>query len=412
MTVGAPCRVATASDATESWFGRILASAGEDGDAWWETARPDSDLGVLVSVERDRDAPSDLKTPRVTELLFYASQSRSGVDRLPTPPPSSPHPDDGAGKEVSTLTVHALPLSTDLLYAVNTAEPTPPASPSRADADVEAAFLPQGSSVEEEVINKPPVRKRRSAADAFDEASERRRKARRSGGEGVIAAAAPKMESQLPTLKHRRSVSNTQPVPLQTRPLSRSPSIASSRPPTSVGQPAKKSSLSQVQSTVEQNAIETKNKELISRTVMAGMRLYGLSQSKSRSKRKAESTAPSPAIDASFEDLETERRNDEEFKLIYHQVYKGTCFAFRASMGTQALQPFAEQVRETADKLLAIFYGDPLVGGLPGGADEVTPGGRKAFGSKRVDEKSPFLAVRTSIIDAGTPSMRQTKPGG
>ena len=413
MVVGSPCRVVTSHDETERWFSQIFASAGsKDDNAWWENARLDSPLGVLVGVEHAVSASENVKGPRATEVLFYASRAQTGGRRPPTPLPSSPHAVDTARKDVSTLSVHALLLSSDLLHAAEAAAPTPPTSPSPADEDIEAVFLSQIFPPEDEPTNEPPVRKRKSAADAFDEASERRKKARRRGGEGVIAAAAPKSESQLPSLKHRRSVSNPQSAPLQTRPLSRSPSIASSRPPTAVPPASKKSSLSQVQNTVEPNATEVKNKDFLSRTVMAGMRLYGLSQTKSRGKPKADSTAPSPAMDISFADLEVERKSDEGIKLIYHQVYKGTCFAFRASIGAQMLQPFAEQVRETVDKLLAIFCSDPLAVGLPGSVDEVTPGGRKAFGStKRIEgEKSPFLPVTGLAVGVGTPTMRREKP--
>lgn len=362
---------------------------------------------MLVGVNSAENVKGNAKGPRVTELLLYASSCEISNGRLPTPLASSPDFSNDTSKSSHILTVHALPLSSDLVQA---AEPTPPLSSAVADEDVEAAFLPQAFVAGGEVINEPPVRKRKSAADAFDEASERRQKARRQGGEGVSAAAAGKTESQLPSLKHRRSVSNTQPVPLQTRPLSRSPSVASSRPPTAVAQTGKKSSLSRMQSTVEPNATETKNKDFVSRIAMAGMRLHGLSQSKSRSKHKADSTAPSPAVDTSFEELEAERKNDEEFKLIYHQVYKGTCFALRASIGGQMLQPFAEQVRETVDKLLAIFCSDPLAGVLQGGADEVTPGGRKAFVSKSAhDEKSSFPWITDEVVEAGTPTSQREK---
>lgn len=109
--------------------------------------------------------------------------------------------------------------------------------------------------------------------------------------------------------------------------------------------------------------IETKNKELISRIIMAGMRLYGLSQSRNR-KSRASSSLPSPVVDLSFEEVEAERKNDEEFKLIYHQAFKGTCFAFRASITERSLQGWSEAVRDVADKLLAVFCEGPLRKGV------------------------------------------------
>ena len=112
---------------------------------------------------------------------------------------------------------------------------------------------------------------------------------------------------------------------------------------------------------------------------MAGMRLYGLSQSRSR-KGRASSGAASLAIEASFDDQDDTRRRDEEYKLVYHQVFKGVCFAFRLYMSSATLHSHTETLRDTVDQLLALFCHDPLQAGLPGTADEFTPGGRKAFG--------------------------------
>ena len=120
---------------------------------------------------------------------------------------------------------------------------------------------------------------------------------------------------------------------------------------------------------------------------MAGMRLYGLVQSKKR-KSRASSSAPSPALDASFDELEAERQNDEEYKLIYHQVFKGTCFAFRGSVDRESLQSSAELVQEIVDRLLAIFCVDPLAQGFGSLTEKLTPGGRKAFPTGTMKENN------------------------
>lgn len=135
---------------------------------------------------------------------------------------------------------------------------------------------------------------------------------------------------------------------------------------------------------------EAKNKDIISRTVMAGMRLYGLSQSKSRRKPRTSSGAASPIVEVGFEEQETERRQDEEYKLVYHQVFKGVCFAFRAHIALKALHLHSQALQEAADKLLAMYCTDPLAEGLAGAPDKLTPGGRKAFGSAKVEERSSF----------------------
>ena len=335
--------------------------------------------------------------PPVTEVLFYASHEDQLQTRPPTSPYCSPAPHTGSEmKSQPKLSVHAIALSSDLLYQAREAEPTPPASLVAEDVDVEAVFLPSAFPAAEEVINEPPVRKRPNAADVFDEASERRKRARRKGGQGVSAAAAPKCgTSQMPSLRHRRSESIVQSVPLQTRPLSRSPSVASSRPATAAAAGTKRSALSCVENVTTApsgHGVEAKNKDLISRMVMAGMRLYGLSQSRHRKSRPT-----TPAVDINPENTEWERVKEAEYKLIYHQVFKGTCFAFRSGITSRNLQLFTNTVRETADKLLAMFCDDPLSQGIADTCvrDEVTPGGRKAFGSgmKENDARSTFLAV-------------------
>lgn len=135
------------------------------------------------------------------------------------------------------------------------------------------------------------------------------------------------------------------------------------------------------------------------------MRLYGLSQSSRKLRTKQQrSRSASPAHEtATPEELEAERKNDEEYKAVYHQVYKGVCFNFRAHMQTMALQGYTDALREAADKLLAMYCSDPLAHGLLGGEEKFTPGGRKAFGSAKVEEqgKSPFDAGRGALFGAG-----------
>lgn len=74
--------------------------------------------------------------------------------------------------------------------------------------------------------------------------------------------------------------------------------------------------------------------------------------------------APSPVLvpgDAGEEARAKEQ--DEEYKLIYHQTYKATVFAFRRDIESRDLGKEIEGVRDTVDKLLAIFCSDPLIAG-------------------------------------------------
>ena len=373
-------------------------------------------MGILVAVEAGSKTYNG--TPRITELLLVASRSHLVLgQRLPTPPASSPFEVavDAGTSDAHVLQVLALAISSDLLLPANL--PSPPISPALEDCEtIPAIFLPQSLLQASETIHEPPTKKQKTATSSLDQAKARRDVARRVGGESISAAAAAAAK---PDLSHRRISSNTN-TPLQTRPLSRSPSIASSRPG-SVRVPnpveSKPSTLSRMQSlsgipveatpeaTVAANT-ETKNKDAIARVVMAGMRLYGLSQSNRKIRDKQQrsgSASPAVPVEDSMtpEALEAERKNDEEYKAVYHQVYKGVCFTFRAHMQTMLLQGYTDALREAADKLLAMFCNNPLANGLLGVADEkYTPGGRKAFGSAKVEDqgKSPFDAAQGGVF--------------
>ena len=390
LALGSPCLVSTPDSDTERWFSHMLLNKAHDSPSsgrldWWRSTLTDSTLGILVSVQH-LNPNLNPGEPRATEILFYASHKADHVSRPPTPPNSTPSSGDIADEpDVRPfLEINALLLSSDLFQQFRHCEQTPPGSPT--DQACPASFLPPLQTAYDEIINEPPVRKRKTANDAFDEANERRKKARRKGGEGVVAAAAPKLENRIQPLQHRRSASTSQTVALQTRPLSRSPSVASSRPATA-NRPSTLSKVESGEAFTEQCPIERKNKDIVSRIVMTGMRLHGLAQSKKRSMRGS-STAPSPVVDASFDDVESDRKNDEEYKVIYHQVLKGTCLAFRATIGHESLQPFSSQIRDVVDQLLVIFCTNPLANGRGKSEEKMTPGGRKAFGAGGTEESN------------------------
>ena len=395
IVVGAQLRVSTCNDSTELWLRSLLLNA-EDSHttkACWETASPESPVGILLSVRSSSLGTSGYKA---TEVLLYATRSKDTLQRPPSPGLEDDDARYNAAKDTGGLQVRAIMLCSDLLSTHS--ELTPPTSPVGSSADVEAIFLPLPTTMPEEVVNKPPVRKRRNVDDAFDEAEQRRKKVRSQSGE---AFAARRTESQgAAALHHRGSLSGStsHAVPLQTRPLSRSPSIASSRPATAraASEMTKRSSLSHMESVacpLIKTDMESKNRDIISRVIMAGMRLYGLVQSKSRKPQVSSATA-SPAPERTFEQLENDNRKDDDYKLVYHQAFKGVCFAFRDHLGVVTLQPHTEAIRDNVDKLLALYCNDPLAKGLPGTMDEFTPGGRKAFGSAVVqstNKESPFL---------------------
>nr|POE53506.1 hypothetical protein CFP56_28728 [Quercus suber] len=386
LALDAPYEVSTTCAQTQDWFASILAQNHEDGNdpSWWQQARASSPLGVLVSVSPSRGVV-DQQGLKVTEILFYASRTERVLERPPTPP-SSPEQSRLKSKlSEPVLKLYAQALSSDFYHHV--AGPTPPTSPDAGTEPFDGVFMPFNLPERSEIINEPPVRKRKSAADRFAEQTERIKKARHEAARTVSARHS---DPKVPTLKHSRSISG---VSNFSEPESRSPSV--SRPASVRGhsEAPKRSSLSHVQAALPAangESIEGKNKELISRMVMAGMRFHGLSQSKPPRTRPG-----SPVTQTSFEDKETARKNDEEYKAIYHQVYKAICFTFRKHVSSTPMLPYGDTLREVVDKFLAVFCSDPLAAGLPGAVDEYTPGGRKAFGASmgthNVVDKSPFL---------------------
>ena len=89
------------------------------------------------------------------------------------------------------------------------------------------------------------------------------------------------------------------------------------------------------------------------------MRLYGLQQSRKKYghvRRVSDANAEpfDPAVH------QEEAAKDEEYKLIYHQTYRGAVFAFRRVIATELLYTMPSTLQETVDRLLGIFCSDPM----------------------------------------------------
>ena len=379
IQIGPTCEVSTTRPETERWFEQILlgGQAKEDDKPegqWWYSGRFETTLGIIAALNND-SITSVHNGLRVTEILFFASRSPNAHDCPPTPPRSSQEQQIDTFEEL-TLQLNAVLLCSDRLYSTSFDELTPPPSPTSEQPDRLAYFLP-GCHPSEDVQR--PTLSRKRVADTFEADSQRRKRSKKSTNDLIVTSTTNE------PLGRTRQPSATV---IQTRALSRSPSVTSSisisrrsshhvdSASHSVPVPPSKrsaSGLSHVQNTtgVEPNDcskddldphdgdVETKNKAILSRLVMAGMRLHGLSQSKSRPSRKS-STAPSTAEQSHFDE---ERVNDEEYKLIYHTAFKGACFAFRNHISTVNLRPYTEVLRETVDRLLILYCSDPLLKG-------------------------------------------------
>lgn len=329
--------------------------------------------------------------PRITELLIYGSitdvEKRDG--------PLTPPTDCRAGCGVREMRVHALPLSSDLLYrgegngdSQRGFTPLSPASDGSGFGSHAAYFIPplfsgtQGTSAS--------ARKRQRVVNLLDDAALRHKKVRRKGGEAVgkvlggvdgrsslshnsVPRTMTKMEKEddLQLLKEDPQYKRPS---LETR-RSRSSSVSSfqntgpARPPSRRGLIVenKRSSLHRVDSIVtvndaspvpeQEKTIEQRNKDALSRTIMAGMRLYGLQQKKKTSKSRAASEVPSQAATPDII-AKGSAEDGDEYKLVYHQTLKGAAFALRRDIATTVLPPAV--MREVADKLLTVFCSNPF----------------------------------------------------
>ncbi|THW62611.1 hypothetical protein D6D20_04239 [Aureobasidium pullulans] len=346
--------VSTADPDTETWFSNLLLSsndAEEQGSEWWQSATLESPLGILAAVQVA--GSSSIPQPRITEILFYAAR-RDDQRNPPTPPHNE------ASSSDTTFGLYALPLSSDLLLS-NEVEVTPPSSPILSATDTST---PTGRFIPHPWDGPSLRQKRKTAIDStFSAAEDHRRNLKRHLGASVAAAAASNSPS-LPSLPRLKSEQSRGSVPLLTRPKSRSPSIASLRRENTgtAAETRRVSGLSRetpvptTTQTAEEEALEKKNKDMISKVVLAGLRVWGFTSSSKRKKRASTSTASEPPPDPA------EEARDEEYKLLYHHVYKSTCFAFRVGIAKQDLsgKEFADRVRDMVDSFLGIFCKEPL----------------------------------------------------
>jgi hypothetical protein len=94
---------------------------------------------------------------------------------------------------------------------------------------------------------------------------------------------------------------------------------------------SKRSTLSRVSTLShlpDELTVELRNKEALSKVVMAAMRMHGLQQ---RKRNRTGHNSSAPGIDESQqlgEDTAAdEAMKDDDFKLIYHQTFKGAALA-------------------------------------------------------------------------------------
>ena len=334
---------------------------------------PDSNeqlcTGILTRVEFGENIKPPF--PQTTEIVFYLSQPIANAERFPEPLPEPAHPFRARFGEYC---VHALPLSSELLKAINYQALDPPlstkdatGSSNRSNDEAQGQFLVPIFEAPKESLEHALKRKR--AISLFEEATERRRKANRYGGESIaffaskysqqdsIPQSGPSIESQSQKQNETTLLGSSNGVGRPSIGHLRSQSTGTS----SVHRPSsrKESRLPVITDGAVVSLLEERNKETISRVVMAGMRLFGLSPRSRKLESRRQSVVPESQSEQEKEGTSVPPEADT-YKLVYHQTFKGAVFAFRKHMHHELLHLKTERVREVVDQLLTIFCCDPL----------------------------------------------------
>lgn len=307
-------------------------------------------VGLLVAVDGPRRPVSGVT---MSDLLIYGVLSCTpAFERPPTLPVSSSSGNyDHIPSVKRELRIYAAPLAASLISKAQSL-PSPPLSPTDTpNEDVQfAEFLPDFRS---------PSPKRKRVATLFESAAQHHRRVRQKGGEAVSQMMAGsqqsipgiKRESEEPSgvgrAQRSKSVSgNINPGrqldlrPGVSRPNSArglhglrksTPSaflestsgqrISSPHPPERDGSALQKNA----------DAIITENKNIITRTILTCMRLYGFNRPRAGKHGAADldgqfekdsgTPAPEGSMAASVE--------EDEFKSMYHATYRASTFALR-----------------------------------------------------------------------------------
>lgn len=417
----------------------ICAAANYAPKPWWLGPSQQSDLGVLVKVKGSQAKEAVAQAPQATEILLYAAVvGTHHIEGLLTPPRSSSPVADAPRRETqrngsdTQLRLFALPLCSNVTSAGDLTRhhevQEQSVNPGR------ACFLPQGEFIAAPSQNTSKS-KRRKISNVFEDATKQRRKLKGRGGEAISRAMADALPtSALPPMPQTSQAYQSQEIlpskathesaqasEMRRRSLSRASSAGSihniepSRPPSRRDSfiPGKRSGLNRVESVVSgpdspltldsDNSLQDHNTKALSRIVMTGMRMYGLQQKKRVAKYDGQGTEENDNPDSQSNSAQ---RDLDEYKLVYHQTYKGACFAFRNHFPNALVSP--EQMREVVDRLLLLFCTDPL------STSSTDSQGDQLFGSQGDVAQSRFDMPSNKILEnavAVTPSSRKSKHG-
>ncbi|KAK2764922.1 hypothetical protein FQN54_008619 [Arachnomyces sp. PD_36] len=378
--------------ATSQWLKTRLLSGlllGRDDDT--EECVQQCPIGVLVSVKASRN---------ITDLLVYGILSpRATISSCPQSPPSLPLPGESPEPESHDTTrgwelrIHAIPLNSENITNAR-ALATPPASPPSQES------LDKGGRTARFLSPPRPLSpKRKRVSTLFEAATQHHRQVRRKGGEAVSQmmaggnrrTEAPRLERgikreasdlKLSDIKDfKKDTSNPDSLLMRGHERGRSISMGSERlattpfgprPSSSRGQtPSNDNPKSQLRKDPRASFTDTRsirsittpppalpppslaaetdapagspskiiaeNKDLLTRTIMTCMRLYGYHRNANTKQQRRSSTPHSRS--SSFSGTATAvaaSTDDEEYKSMYHATYRASTFALRRYLNPTA----------------------------------------------------------------------------
>lgn len=337
LAAGSSLHLQPDDEAMQERFIDLLVHQDDGGTSWYMDGEMQSRIGILASLRRlHMTANMRSNIPLVTELLLYASCSEPEKSTLLAP--AAPY----------AFRLWALPLSSEQLP--HSVLPVPVQEPELIN-----------------LLGEEGLKKTR-LSDLFDNASEQRKRARRAGGVSVSLAAS--RNTSFSFTESTSGDANGRAPSLV--PDNRSESVCETeRADTSFTSAAKRTSVTQIGPTSDSfkdQSFEARNKQTISRAVMACMRVYNMQQRKPNGKGSGRGDIQTSADD---------EEKDLEYKAVYHQTYKGTMFAFVSGIIIiPHLNPRAtltpcqrrqlegellhqDMIHDVADKLLAVFCALP-----------------------------------------------------
>lgn len=349
-------------------------------------------VGFLLHV--DGPARPSNAAASTTDLLVYGVLSAStSFERPPTPPVSSSSGHDQTLSVQRELRIYCAPLAASHITRTQSL-PSPPRSPPDSDnKDVQyAELLPDIRS---------PSPKRKRVASLFESAAQHHYRVRQKGGEAVsqmMAHSLSQPSQQLQTLKIKgeseephsvmdriasqrsKSVSGGSLRTVQSRPSSargRAQSISKRGTPSlestqRVSSPALPLSDGKPGSSEPKDAetILSENKNIITKTILTCMRLYGFNRKASRShapegtdldahpfEKDSRTPAPEGAPLATASSTE-----EDEFKSMYHATYRASTFALRRYLKQpSSADGMSRELPPVLDKGKAMSYIDEFL---------------------------------------------------